>query len=61
MFRIKFFYNKVQKYYMAEKALIEAALFVSDKPLTIEKLAAMVKMDGDEVKTFFLSFTSQPT
>jgi len=39
---------------MAEKALIEAALFVSDKPLTVEKLAAMVKMDAEEVKTYLI-------
>jgi segregation and condensation protein B len=39
---------------MPEKALIEAALFVSDKPLTIEKLAAMVKMDPEEVKMYLI-------
>jgi segregation and condensation protein B len=39
---------------MSEKALIEAALFVSDKPLTLEKIAAMVKMDADEVKTYII-------
>lgn len=39
---------------MQDKALIEAALFVSDKPLTVEKLAAMVKMDADEVKMYII-------
>lgn len=39
---------------MNEKALIEAALFVSDKPLTIEKLAAIVKMDPEEVKAYII-------
>lgn len=39
---------------MNEKALIEAALFVSDKPLTLEKLAAIVKMDPEEVRAYIL-------
>jgi segregation and condensation protein B len=39
---------------MNEKALIEAALFVSDKPLTKEKLGAMLKMDPDEIKTYII-------
>ena len=39
---------------MNEKALVEAALFVSDKPLSIDKLSAMLKMDADEVKTYLI-------
>jgi segregation and condensation protein B len=39
---------------MNEKALVEAALFVSDKPLTIEKIAAMLKMDPDETKAYLI-------
>lgn len=39
---------------MSEKALVEAALFVSDKPLSIEKLSAMVHLPQDEVKTYLI-------
>lgn len=39
---------------MNEKALVEAALFVSDRPLTVEKIAAIVKMDSEEVKTYLI-------
>jgi segregation and condensation protein B len=39
---------------MQDKALIEAALFVSDKPLTAEKLAAMLRMDPEEVKMYII-------
>ena len=39
---------------MSDKALVEAALFVSDKPLSIEKLAAMVRLPEDEVKSYLI-------
>jgi len=39
---------------MNEKALIEAALFVSDKPLTAEKIAAIVQMDKEEVRMYII-------
>ncbi|MEM5802040.1 MAG: SMC-Scp complex subunit ScpB [Candidatus Aenigmatarchaeota archaeon] len=35
---------------MNKKALIEAALFVSDKPLTVEQLNSITNIEKDEIK-----------
>ncbi|MEM5772987.1 MAG: SMC-Scp complex subunit ScpB [Candidatus Aenigmatarchaeota archaeon] len=44
---------------MDTKALLEAALFVSDKPLSIEKLSKILNINSEEVKTLLLKIQAE--
>lgn len=54
IFYISFKNQIINGILMSDKALVEAALFVSDKPLTIEKLAVMTKLPEDEVRSYLI-------
>ncbi|MEM5869600.1 MAG: SMC-Scp complex subunit ScpB [Candidatus Aenigmatarchaeota archaeon] len=44
---------------MNPKALLEAALFVSDKPLSVEKLSKILNISSEEVKKFLLKIQTE--
>ena len=44
---------------MNSKALLEAALFVSDKPLSIERLSQLLNINSEEVKKLLLKIQAE--
>jgi segregation and condensation protein B len=44
---------------MNEKALLEASLFVSDKPLSLDKLSTILGIDKEEVKKLLLKIQAE--